>query len=79
MKWLGKEYGLHEQDNVRVALNKFFHFRKGHRDLNQYLADFDMVYDEASASAGLAINELGRAHLLLEAAAFHQNLLTASS
>ncbi|CAK0830773.1 unnamed protein product [Prorocentrum cordatum] len=64
-RWLGQEYGLHEQDNVTMHLDKFFAFRRGARDLARCIAAFEMVYDEASETAGLEIHAIGRSHLLL--------------
>ena len=72
LAWLGREYGLHEQDNVSVSLRKFFTYSRGHRELTQYISDFELVYDEANDTAGLEINAVGRSHMLLEGAGIGQ-------
>ena len=42
-RWLETEYGLHEQDSIGVALDKFFDFHRGPRDLALYIADFELL------------------------------------
>eukprot|EP00959_Pyramimonas_sp_CCMP1952_P248891 5203036-Pyramimonas_sp.AAC.1 len=55
-RWLSAEYGLNEQDSVGISLEKFFSYKRGPRDLLQYISDFELVYDEAHDQAGLTIN-----------------------
>ena len=49
MRWLETEYGLHEQDSIGMALDKCFDFQRGPRDLAQYIADFDLLFEEAGS------------------------------
>ena len=65
-RWLTEQYGIHDQDNVSLLLDRFFDFRRGNRDLDACVREFELVYDEANDVSGLEINDIGRTHLLLK-------------
>ena len=62
---LQRAYGIHEQDEVGIALDQFFGFRPEGRTLQDLITEFELAYDKANTKADLEINEVGLSHLLL--------------
>ena len=54
---LRAEYGLHQQDNITIALDKFFEHRRK-SSLLTYLHDFEAKYSEAADVANLQVNDV---------------------
>ena len=65
-RWLEQEYDLYEQDSAGVAFDKFFNFKRGPRDLGQYIVDLELVYGEAQDQAGWMSTAVSRSDLLLQ-------------
>ena len=65
MAVLIERYGLDTQDSVTVALDNFYDIRRNNLSLQEYVNEFVVRYDDAEATAGLQINNIGLAHLLL--------------
>ena len=63
---LTKNYGAEAQDQAAQDIDDFLELRRGQKDLNSYLVEFDYRYDHAKQSSGLVINEVGLSHLLFK-------------
>ncbi len=60
------EFVLHEHDDATLKIDDFFDFHRGKLPLTQALRELDAKYDDAEEKAGLAVNAVGRSHLLLK-------------
>ena len=63
---LARHYGIEPEAQTAQHIDDFLDLRRGSKDLNTYLVEFDYRYDHARSSAGLVINNVGLSHLLLK-------------
>ena len=59
MEKLLDSFGLDDQDQAWVALDKFFSYSRSHNtDFNSYLLEWERLFDEACRFGGLQINDI---------------------